>query len=187
MAIRYKHSDTYSMYYCTFTSFKWISLFEITTSYDLVYNWFAVIKQKYNAEVIAFVIMPNHVHCILYFKEAGFNLNSIISNGKRFMAYEIIKRLQQNNQVEVLNSLAAAVSEREKKKGQLHKVFEESFDAKAIFSEPFLQQKINYIHNNPVRGKWNLAADFTKYVHSSASFYELGSSNFFEPKHYRNI
>ncbi|MBL0146592.1 MAG: transposase [Chitinophagaceae bacterium] len=175
------------MYFCTFTCYKWISLFEKTNSYDLIYNWFNVIKQKYNAEVIAYVIMPNHVHCILYFKDAGFNLNSIISNGKRFMAYEIIKRLQQTNQTEILNVLSAAVSDREKKKGQLHKVFEESFDAKAIFSEPFLHQKINYIHSNPVSGKWNLAEDFTKYVHSTASFYELGKPAYFEPKHYKDI
>ena len=30
------------------------------------------------------------LHCILYFKEAGFDLNKIVSNGKRFMAYEIL-------------------------------------------------------------------------------------------------
>ena len=34
---------------------------------------------------VAYVIMPNHVHTILYFPEAGFNLNKIIGNAKRFM------------------------------------------------------------------------------------------------------
>ncbi len=36
----------------------------------------------------------------------------------------------------------------------------DSFDAKPIFSEKFLLQKLNYIHYNPVKGKWRLAKDF---------------------------
>jgi len=45
----------------------------------------------------------------------------------------------------------------------LHKVFRDSFDAKAIFSEKFLVQKLNYIHHNPITGKWKLAEDFVSY------------------------
>jgi hypothetical protein len=63
-------------------------------------------------------------------------------------------------------------------------LFEESFDAKPIFTEPFLRQKLDYIHLNPVRGKWKLAEDFTRYEHSSASFYELGKADYFTPVHY---
>ena len=38
----------------------------------------------------------------------------------------------------------------------------------------FPDAEINYIHNNPVSGKWNLADDYTAYAHSSAAFYDLG-------------
>jgi hypothetical protein len=38
--------------------------------------------------------MPNHIHCILYFPKAGFNINTILSNAKRFMAYEIVNRVE---------------------------------------------------------------------------------------------
>ena len=127
--------------------------------------------------------MPNHLHVILYFKDDNFNLNNIIANAKRFMAYEIIERLKEQNSSSLLKILSDAVSEREKKKGQLHKVFEESFDGKAIFSEKFLFQKINYIHHNPVSGKWNLVKYFTEYEHSSASFYESGEVKRFKPLH----
>src|SRR5260221_2939686 len=92
----------------------------------------------------AFVIMPNHVHIILYFPGAGFNHNKIRSNAKGFMpacrtgrAYEIIKRLQQMQKQDILNYLAAEIPGREKKKGQLHKVFIDSFDAKTIYNEKF--------------------------------------------------
>ncbi len=65
--------------------------------------------------------------------------------------------------------------------------FKDSFDAKPIFSEKFLIQKLNYIHYNPVTGKWNLAKDFVSYQHSSASFYEEGIAKYFIPKHYKDL
>ena len=51
-------------------------------------------------------------------------------------------------------------------------MFNDSFDAKDIHNEKFLHHKIDYIHHNPVSGKWNLAEDFASYEHSSAAFYE---------------
>jgi hypothetical protein len=108
-------------------------------------------------------------------------LNTAIGNAKRFTAYETIKRLEANNKIELLELLHGDVTKREAKKGQIHKVFEESFDAKQCHSEEFIFQKLAYIHHNPVSKKWNLLNDFTEYEHSSASFYEKGT------KKYRHI
>ena len=153
----------------------------------MVYNWFAVLKEKYNVDVVAYVIMPNHVHIIAHFHKEGFNLNTIIANGKRFMAYQLINRLEIAANSVLLNHLKTRVTDREKKKGQLHKVFKDSFDAKAIYSHKFLMQKINYIHNNPVSGKWMLAKDFVEYEHSSASFYEIQLVKHLRPLHYLDL
>jgi REP element-mobilizing transposase RayT len=187
MAIKLKHSDNFSTYFITFTCIEWIPLFEITQSYDEVYKWFYVLKKQYNAAVVAYVIMPNHLHAIVHFQKAGFNLNTIIANAKRFMAYQIIDQLEYSNYTKMLDHLQNLVTEREKKKGQLHKVFTDSFDAKAIYSHRFLLQKINYIHNNPVSGKWMLAKDFIEYEHSSASFYEIQLVRHFQPMHYMDL
>jgi REP element-mobilizing transposase RayT len=187
MAIKLKHSDSYSSYFITFTCIEWISLFELTKAYDLVYNWFDVLKQKNDADVIAFVIMPNHLHAIIHFSKPGFNLNTIIANGKRFVAYQIINRLEAAGNKELLFHLESLVTLREKKKGQLHKVFKDSFDAKPIFSQAFLMQKINYVHHNPVTGKWMLAKNFIDFEHSSASFYEIQLVRYFKPVHYMEL
>lgn len=186
MAVKFKHSDIYTMYYCTFTFYKWMSLFEQTNSYDQVYKWFSTLNEN-SIDIVAFVIMPNHMHCILNFPDGNFSLNTIIANGKRFMAYEIINRLKKNGEENTLKILKNALTQREKSKGQIHKVFKDSFDAKPIFSEKFLLQKLNYIHFNPVSGKWNLVSDPTEYKHSSASFYETGVTSFFVPKHYKDL
>ena len=101
--------------------------------------------------------------------------------------YEIINRLQKKGNAELLHRMKNLVTEREKKKGQLHKIFKDSFDAKAIITHCFLMQKINYIHNNPVSAKWMLAKDFVEYEHSSASFYEIQLVRHHQPMHYLNM
>ncbi|WP_170122688.1 transposase [Mucilaginibacter oryzae] len=138
-----------------------------------MYNWLQFIANRYQVQTHAFVFMPNHVHIIIKLYENENGLNKIISNGKRFLAYELTKRLKASCKTDLLERLSAACTEKEKAKGQKHKVFELSFDAKPIFSTAFLHQKIDYIHHNPVMGKWSLCSDFTIYPHSSAAFYHL--------------
>ena len=60
--------------------------------------------------------MPNHVHSILYFHETGFNPNKILSNGKRFMAYELVNRLEKTNDTNTLTVLQNALTQRENRK-----------------------------------------------------------------------
>jgi REP element-mobilizing transposase RayT len=137
--------------------------------------------------VTAYVIMPNHLHVILHLADEGSDLNKIIANGKRFLAYGIINLLREKGKISLLKRLSGNVRFAEQKKGQIHRVFNSSFDAKYLASEKFLYQKLDYIHHNPVMGKWNLAKDFTAYEHSSASYYELGLSKYFKPIHFKEF
>ncbi len=162
-----------SLYFITFTCYKWLHLFEKGHAYDLVYHWFDYLLSR-NVMVTGFVIMPNHVHLLLYFNEMNSSITKVIGNGKRFLAYGIIKRLIDENNHDLLLILENGETESERRKGQLHKVFQTSFDAKLCFSARYIDQKINYIHKNPINGKWNLANDIYSYPHSSASFYEFG-------------
>ena len=187
MAVRKKHSSEYATYFITLTCTNWLPLIDITNSYDCIYSWFSKLKSTYHADVVAYVIMPNHLHLILHFNHHEFNLNSVISNGKRFLAYTIIHRLVKAEKGDLLQELRNAVTENEYKKGQQHKVFNASFDAKPVFTQHFMMQKVNYIHYNPVRGKWMLAADWVTYPHSSASFYATGLVQHFKPVHYADI
>ena len=49
--------------------------------------------------------MPNHVHYILFFPTGQYGLNKLVSNGKRFMAYEIVKRFMAYEIVKRLQQL----------------------------------------------------------------------------------
>ncbi len=79
------------------------------------------------------------------------------------------------------------MKKREAKKGQIHKVFEDSFDAKECYSQEFIFQKLDYIHHNPVSKKWQLVNDFADYEYSSAGFYEKGIKKYEKLMHINNI
>jgi len=127
--------------------------------------------------------MPNHIHSLIAFSKTEKNINKIIGNGKRFLAYEIIKRLKHTSNISILNQLAEAVEITDRKRGKLHEVFEDSFDIKECTTQKFINQKLNYIHNNPCSGKWMLADCPQNYLHSSAKFYFIGKHGIFPVTH----
>ncbi|HET9058203.1 MAG TPA: hypothetical protein VFN30_15265 [Chitinophagaceae bacterium] len=43
------------------------------------------------------------------------------------------------------------------------------------------------MHNNPCRGKWNLAPSAIEYQHSSANFYLTGKQGIYEVLHYLHL
>ena len=117
--------------------------------------------------------MPSHVHAIIAFNNTGKGINSIVSNGKRFIAYDLVKRLQQQNSSLLLSELSSSLNNTERKEGKLHNVFEASFDWKECRTEKFIQQKLDYIHFNPCKGN-KLVELPEQYEHSSAKYYIEG-------------
>ena len=49
-----------------------------------------------------------------------------------------------------------------------------------------MNQKLNYIHNNPINYPWNLVQYPEEYKYSSAKFYETGIDEFGLLTHYRD-
>jgi REP element-mobilizing transposase RayT len=158
----------FGTFFITFTCYKWIPLIAKTQGYDIIYNWFDYLKHNLHY-INGYVIMPNHVHALITFTETDQDINTIIGNGKRFMAYDIIKRLENNNETTLLAQLKYDVDK--ENKNRLHNVWEVSFNWNRCESEKFLCQKLDYIHNNPCAKKWTLCAHPVEYIHSSAQFY----------------
>ena len=172
------------IYFITFTNHAWLQLIHLTDGYDLVYSWFKILNDRGHA-VTGFVIMPDHLHVLLYYAGGNQSLNTIIGNGKRFMAYDIVKRLEQTKNDEMLARLQKDVQSKDKNRGKIHEIWKNSFDVKECRTEKFIMQKLNYIHNNPCSGKWKLAVDSIHYLHSSASFYISGKKGIHEVRDYR--
>ena len=176
MPVRRSIPDKEGIYFITITCARWIKLFEIVNGYDIVYKWFDYLKER-GHYINGYVIMPNHLHAVIAFKYTGKPINTIIGNGKRFMAYEIIERLRRLGKIELLEQLSSIVNTTDQRRGKHHEVFEPSFDWKECLDAKFIEQKLDYIHDNPCQQNWSLAKNPVDYIHSSAKYYlgdELG-------------
>ncbi|MEO6733162.1 MAG: hypothetical protein ABIN01_18195 [Ferruginibacter sp.] len=107
------------MFFITFTCHKWLSLIDTINGYDIIYKWFDHLKSKGHF-INGYVIMPNHVHALISFINTTQSINTIIGNGKRFMACEIISRFEKNNETALLGQLAGGVEATRKTNKKLH-------------------------------------------------------------------
>ncbi|HSC37461.1 MAG TPA: hypothetical protein VLD19_06310, partial [Chitinophagaceae bacterium] len=156
MSVKRKVPYNHGIFFITFTCHQWLLLIDITNGYDLVYKWFEYLKAN-GHYIIGYVLMPNHLHVLIGFRNTGKDINTIIGNGKRFMAYGIVTRLRQQNNGLILDRLKDGVTKSDRQRGKLHEVWEDSFDWKECSSRSMIEQKLRYIHENPCRGKWHLA------------------------------
>jgi putative transposase len=170
MAIRNKIFIPNKIYFITFTILGWKHIFINDKYCDLVYKWFDYLKEKYGNEINGYVIMPNHIHCLIKITDKSPKLSILIQNAKRFLAYQIVELLGEDGKQNLLNYFA---NHARIKFGAKHKVFESGYDSLVIESLKFFLQKLNYIHKNPCVEKWQLAYAPEQYKHSSASNYIL--------------
>jgi len=182
----HRPTDQPGIYFLTFTCNRWLSLIEQTSGYDLVYKWFDILRDNGNC-VTAYVIMPNHLHLLLYYNGGEQSLNTVTGNGKRFMAYEIVSRLKKEGKEDLLSLLKKDVKKKDRNRGKQHEVWRKEFDIKECRTEDFIRQKLIYIHNNPCSGKWKLAEDILRYPYSSACFYISGKKGVYEVRDYREF
>ena len=113
-------------------------------------------------EIFAWVIMTNHCHLILRAKEE--NLADIIRDLKKFTAKAIVRLIQENELESRKKWLAMTLT------FENHIWFwEKGYHGEEIYSIPFYNSKMNYIHQNPVEG--GFVTDPIDWKYSSARNY----------------
>ena len=126
------------------------------------------IKNK-GLTIFAYVIMSNHVHMICR-ADGEEPLSDILRDLKTFTSKQIIHLIK--NEVEsrrkwMLEIFSSAC--KHLKRNQKYKVWQEGNRAKEIINSKFFYQKLEYIHNNPVK---NLIVENPEdYLFSSARNY----------------
>ncbi len=161
---------TGGLYFCTFVCWAHIPLIDRTHLYDAVYEKLNRWVDK-GCSISGYVIMPNHVHLLMY-APAGTSINEVLGNSKRWWAKLIIDRLTEAKEGALLRRLQRDVDHwRFNKKGQWYRVWETSSDIKLCFSPAMTEQKLKYIHNNPLQPKWCLVDAPEDFPHSSAAYY----------------
>jgi putative transposase len=126
--------------------------------------------------IYGFVIMPNHLHVIWEMKQLNGKEMPHASFNKQ-TSHFIVKDLKQNHPA-VLPHFKVDDRERE------YRVWQRDPLAILMDSRIKLEQKLRYLHNNPLHERWNLADRPENYFWSSANFYETGIDDFGFLTHY---
>lgn len=112
---------------------------------------------RQQAICVGFVLMPDHVHAVVWFPETG-QLSRFLHGWKRLSSYEIGRWYR------------ALAAEYTRDMSESDPVWQRKYYFFEIYSEKKLREKINYMHQNPVRA--GLVEKATDWKWSSARWYE---------------
>ena len=167
----YKITDQNAMHFLTFTVVDWVDAFtKKDYRLELVDSMNYCIKEK-GLIVYGWVIMSNHMHAIWQAKE-GYLLSDIIRDFKKFTAKRIISMIKEGNESRKVWMLKKfEYAGKRLKRISKYKFWKDSNHAVYLGPEDtkMKEQKLEYIHNNPVKAMLVYSAD--DYVFSSAGDY----------------
>ncbi|EEI89489.1 hypothetical protein HMPREF0765_4916 [Sphingobacterium spiritivorum ATCC 33300] len=164
---------SYHIEFFTATIFKWQNLLIDKHKSIIIESLRWLVKNK-RCKIYGFVIMPNHIH-LLWKIEDDVERNSVQGALLNYTAHEFKKQL--NNQELSAYKVNA--------KDRLFQFWQKNHMVKECWSEPFIEEKLIYMHNNPIQKHWKLCDSPENYYWSSSSFYESQESPFDFLTHYK--
>jgi len=162
--------DQQAIYYLTSTIVGWIDIFSRKVYRDIVIDSFKYCIRHKGLHLHAYVIMSNHVHLIVSVDE-GFTISDFVRDFKKYTAKQILDDMLNNNTESrrqwMLHQFGYYASRHAR--NEKYQVWDHDNHFIEVSSPKFTQQKIDYIHENPVRAGLVYRAE--DYVYSSASNY----------------
>lgn len=160
------HYPDNHVFFITSTVNGRIPLFRNDEISKILINNLRLAKGKYNFKLLAYVIMPDHWHLLIYF-DKGKDCLSFIRDFKRFSSLEISTYLENNNK-----GLVDKFRSNTRRKVKFS-IWKEQARVFPLGDLDKIKEKLDYIHNNPVKGR--LVDHPDEYLLSSASFYYNGN------------
>lgn len=151
MSDRYKIYDQNAAYFITLTIVEWIDIFNRNDQKLMLLDSLRYCQKEKGLLVYAWCLMPSHLHIICSVSsDAG--MSGFLRDFKKFTSKEIVKLVKK-----VPGSSCDRILQQFKNackylvRDQQYKVWQDSNHAEIILSVIFFHQKLNYIHNNPVK------------------------------------
>lgn len=168
----------YPEYYPAFftaTILEWKRLLQPAKYKQIIISSLAFLTQNNRAIIYGFVIMDNHIH-ITWQAKPGYKLSDLQHSLLKFTAQQIKFDLQVNHRA-VLDKFKVQAKDRE------YQFWERNALSVELFNIRVFEQKLQYIHDNPVRA--SLCKFPFEYHFSSVKFYETGIDDFGFLMHYK--
>lgn len=160
-------ANTDELYFVTLTIIDWIDVFTRRKYNDFIIENLDWCQQNKRLNVYAYVIMTNHIHMIANVTDGS--LSDVLRDFKTYTSKELIKLIQENPQ-ESRSGWMLRLFERAGKYNNQNinfQFWQNGNHPLLLYSTEVIEQKINYIHQNPVRAGFVGSAH--EYWYSSAN------------------
>ncbi len=177
----YKIRDQYAVHYITFAVVEWIDVFTRKAYSDIVLSSLKYCIDNKELKLHAWCIMSNHVHLICS-SPAG-NLSDILRDFKKFTSKAIIEAIEQSRNESRRNWMLWIFKKAGEKnsRNNHYQFWQQDNHPVWLESVAFTIEKLNYLHNNPVRA--GIVEKAEEYMLSSARDYYYGKGGLLPIEH----
>ena len=159
---RYKFIYSDQTYFVTLTVLHWIPVFTRPPTIEIIFNSLKFLISD-GLKVHAFVVLENHMHMVVQSE----SIDRDIARFKSFTGKQIVEFLSKHKIKRILDQLA--FYKKAHKADRTYQFQEEGVHPEWIQNEQMMRQKIEYIHQNPV--KRGYVDDASHWRYSSARNY----------------
>jgi len=158
MRSRYRINDPHASHFITSTIVEWLPVFTTAGCCDVLVRSLEHCRKEKDLRIHGWVIMDNHFHAVI----SGPELADTIRDMKRFTSRALLDQLREERRAWLLNQLAYYRAAH--KKGDTeHQVWQEGVHPQAIAGDEMMLQKLEYLHNNPVKRGWVDSPEHRRY------------------------
>lgn len=164
----YKFIDGVYVYFVTFTIVEWLPVFIYPEPIEIINNSLRFCYENKQLHIHAYVIMPNHIHLIV--SDADYDnerLGKTLTDFRKFTGNALADYIDGN-----LSETLAQTIRVKQPNDRIRHVWQPGWHAEGLATEQFLIQKVNYIHENPVRKGFVRMPEHWR--HSSAGYWING-------------
>ena len=169
MGESYTIRDQQAIYFVTFTIVDWVDVFTRKIYKDICIESLDYCRKSKGLKIYGYVIMSNHIHLILQSETQP--LSDIIRDFKKFTAKKMLLYIETSNQESRKEWMLNKFEFNAKKnlRNSKYQVWTHDNHAEELLTTKFIQQKLNYIHQNPIRA--GIVQNDFEYLYSSARNY----------------
>ena len=170
MSRNYKFHNPEGLYFVSFAVVEWLNVFTWNLYKDIVIDNLTFCQKNKGMEIVAWCIMTTHMH-LIFRSIKGQRPELLLGDFKRFKSKAIVQAIKDNPQENRTDFLLEHFKKAASQSSNVKKYQFWRHDNKPIelWSNPVIQEKIYYIHQNPVEE--GLVFKPEDYVYSSAVDY----------------
>lgn len=173
MSSKYKVTENHVPHFVTSTVIHWIDALSRPQYKDIVVESLNFCQQKKGLQLHAWVIMSNHVHFIVSARD-GFQIADIMRDFKKFTSRKIVDAILNNVQESRRNWMTRMFhwAGTHNSSNEVFQFWQQDFHPIALDTRMKSNQRLRYLHENPVKA--GIVWEAQHYKYSSANDYYEG-------------